>query len=46
LRKLDLMLKVLSSFRTALLTEAQAITEYERAGKRVKTKPQKSSKGT
>lgn len=41
LRKLDLLLKVLGSFRTALLTEAQAITEYERAGKRVKAKPQK-----
>jgi hypothetical protein len=30
LRKLDLMLKVLGSFRNALLAEAQAITEYER----------------
>jgi len=41
LRKLDLLLKVLGSFRNALLTEAQAINEYERAGKRVKSKPQK-----
>ena len=46
LRKLDLLLKVLGSFRTALLTEAQAITEYERAGRRVKSKPPKSTKGT
>ena len=34
LRKLDLLLKVLGSFRTALLKEAQAITEYERAERR------------
>jgi len=34
LRKLDLLLNVLSSFRKALLTEAQLITEYERAAKR------------
>jgi hypothetical protein len=34
LRKLDLLLKVLSSFRKALLAEAQLITEYERAEKR------------
>ena len=46
LRKLDLLLKVLSSFRNALLAEAQAITEYERAGKRVgKAKPPKGTKG-
>ncbi|HET6979409.1 MAG TPA: hypothetical protein VFI24_23960 [Pyrinomonadaceae bacterium] len=43
LRKLDLMLKVLGSFRNALLAEAQAITEYERA---TKIKPQKSTKDT
>jgi hypothetical protein len=43
LRKLDLLLKVLGSFRNALLKEAQAITEYERAGNRRKTKqPQKA----
>ena len=36
LRKLDLLLKVLGSFRNALISEAQAITEYERAGKRAK----------
>ena len=47
LRKLDLLLKVLGSFRNALLAEAQAITEYERATKATrKTKPQKSTKGT
>ena len=46
LRKLDLMLKVLGSFRTHLLAEAQAITEYERATKRKRIKPQKSTKGT
>lgn len=34
LKKLDLLLKVLGSFRNALLTEAQAITEYERTAKR------------
>lgn len=34
LRKLDVLLKVLGSFRTALLAEAQAINEFERAGKR------------
>ena len=45
LRKLDLLLKVLGSFRNALLTEAQAITEYERAGKRKKGKPPKRAKG-
>ena len=36
LRKLDLLLKVLGSFRKVLLTEAQLITEYERAEKRAK----------
>src|SRR6185295_14761770 len=40
LRKLDLLLKVLGSFRNALLAEAQAITEYERAAKG----PQKARK--
>lgn len=40
LRKLDLLLKVLGSFRTALLKEAQAITEYERAERRAE--PQKA----
>jgi hypothetical protein len=34
LRKLDLLLNVLSSFRKALLAEAQLITDYERAAKR------------
>src|SRR5215510_13694257 len=47
LRKLDLLLKVLGSFRNALLAEAQAITEHERATKGTrKSKPQKSTKGT
>jgi hypothetical protein len=47
LRKLDLMLKVLGSFRNHLLAEAQAITEYERATRRTrKGKPQKSTKDT
>ena len=41
LRKLDLLLKVLGSFRNALVAEAQAITEYERSGK-TKLKQQKS----
>jgi hypothetical protein len=43
LRKLDLLLKVLGSFRTALLAEAQLITEYERAGRRKKTTDKKAS---
>lgn len=34
LRKLDLLLKVLSSFRKVLVAEAQLITDYERAEKR------------
>jgi hypothetical protein len=38
LRKLDLLLTVLGSFRNALLVEAQLITDYERAGKRPKPK--------
>src|SRR5829696_9167733 len=46
LRKLDLLLKVLGSFRKALLAEAHAITETERAGKRKSLKPQKSTKDT
>jgi hypothetical protein len=44
LRKLDLLLKVLGSFRNALIAEAQAITEYERAAK--KKQPRKSIKPT
>ena len=46
LRKLDLLLKVLGSFRNALLAEAHAITEYERTARRTKVKPQKSTKDT
>jgi hypothetical protein len=46
LRKLDLLMKVLSSFRNALLAEAHAITEFERASKRKGLKPQKTTKGT
>jgi hypothetical protein len=42
LRKLDLLLKVLGTFRNALMSEAQAITEYERAGKRPKSKAKPS----
>jgi len=34
LKKLDLLLKVLGSFRNALLAEAQLINDYERAEKR------------
>ncbi|HJT30251.1 MAG TPA: hypothetical protein VJ784_22745 [Pyrinomonadaceae bacterium] len=44
LRKLDLLLNVLSSFRSKLLAEAHAITEFERADKRKSLKPQKSKK--
>jgi hypothetical protein len=43
LRKLDLLLKVLNSFRNALLAEAQLITEYERKANRVKLR-QKAKK--
>jgi len=46
LRKLDLLLKVLGSFRRALLAEAHAITEYERAASHTKVKPPKSTKDT
>jgi hypothetical protein len=46
LRKLDLLLKVLNSFRARLLAEAHAITEFERAARRKHLKPQKSKKGT
>ena len=46
LRKLDLLLSVLGSFRKALLAEAHAITEFERAAKRKTLKPQKSTKDT
>jgi hypothetical protein len=46
LKKLDLLLSVLSSFRSRLLAEAHAITEFERAAKRKSLKPQKSTKGT
>ena len=38
LRKLDLLLKVLSSFRKVLLAEAQLITEFERAERRSRKK--------
>src|SRR6476469_5093107 len=43
LKKLDLLLQVLGSFRNALLKEAQAITEFERAARRKspKIKPAK-----
>ena len=46
LKKLDLLLSVLNSFRAKLLAEAHAITEYERAAKRKSLKPQKSTKDT
>src|ERR671914_632185 len=36
LRKVDLLIKVLGSFRNALVAEAQLITEYERAEKRAR----------
>src|SRR5215216_3003129 len=43
LRKLDLLLNVLNSFRKVLLAEAQLITDYERAAKRAErtNKPEK-----
>jgi len=46
LKKLDLLLSVLTSFRRALLAEAHAITEFERASRRKSLKPQKSTKDT
>jgi hypothetical protein len=46
LRKLDLLLSVLGSFRKVLLAEAHAITEFERAARRKSFKPQKSTKDT
>ena len=46
LRKLDLLMKVLGSFRNALLAEAQAITDFERASKRKTLKQQKGTKVT
>ena len=42
LKKLDLLLKVLGSFRNALLTEAQLINEHERTAKRSGAKKLKS----
>ena len=42
LRKVDLLLEVLSSFRKVLLAEAQLITEYERAEKQ--SKPAKTNR--
>src|SRR5918993_926455 len=44
LKKLDLLLQVLGTFRNALISEAQAITEHERAGKRTKTRQISTSK--
>ena len=38
LKKLDLLLKVLGSFRNALLAEAQLINDYERTEKRAAKK--------
>lgn len=38
LRKLDLLLKVLGSFRNALVAEAQAISEFERTAKRTRNR--------
>ena len=45
LKKLDLLLQVLGSFRNALLAEAQAITEYERTAKRGGLKKTKTKSG-
>jgi len=42
LKKLDLLLQVIGSFRNALLAEAQLISEYERASKRGGSKKLKS----
>ncbi len=39
LKKLDLLLSVLGSFRRALLAEAHAITEFERTAKQKILKP-------
>ena len=44
LKKLDLLLNILGSFRSALLAEARAITEFERAARRKTLKPQTTTK--
>jgi len=36
LAKLDLLLQVLNAFRTAVLSEAQLISQYEKEGKRAR----------
>jgi hypothetical protein len=46
LKKLDLLLHVLGSFRARLLAEAHVITEFERTAKRKHIKPEKSTKDT
>jgi hypothetical protein len=38
LAKLDLLLQVLNAFRTALRSEAQLISQYEKEGKRARAK--------
>jgi hypothetical protein len=45
LAKLDLLLQVLNSFRTALSSEAQLISEYEKEGRLAGTKKMRARKG-
>jgi hypothetical protein len=42
LAKLDLLIEVLNAFRDALVTEAQLIAGYERAGKSTRTNKRES----
>jgi hypothetical protein len=44
LAKLDLLLQVLNAFRTALSSEAQLISEYEKEGKRAQAKNTRTRK--
>ena len=44
LAKLDLLLQVLNAFRTALSSEAQLISEYEKEGKRAQARKMRTRK--
>jgi len=44
LAKLDLLLQVLNAFRTALTSEAQLISGYEKEGRRARAKKMRSRK--
>ena len=44
LAKLDLLLQVLNAFRTALRSEAQLISQYEKEGKRARAEKMRTRK--